>query len=44
LTVVPAARVGSLVSRRVSVSWLRRALAVLIALAAVRIWVSVLFL
>jgi uncharacterized membrane protein YfcA len=42
LTVVPAARVGSLVSRKVSVSWLRRTLAVLIALAAVRIWVSVL--
>lgn len=43
LTVVPAARVGSLVSRRVSVSWLRRALAVLITLAAIRIWVSLLF-
>jgi uncharacterized membrane protein YfcA len=43
LTVVPATRVGSLVSRRVAVFWLRRALAVLITLAAVRIWVSVLF-
>jgi len=43
LTVAPAARVGSLVSRRVPVLGLRRALAVLIALAAIRIWVSVLF-
>lgn len=43
LTVIPASRMGSLVSRGVSVLWLRRALAVLIALAAVRIWVSVLF-
>ena len=43
LTVIPASRMGSLLSRSVSVLWLRRALAVLIALAAVRIWVSVLF-
>jgi uncharacterized membrane protein YfcA len=43
LTVIPAARVGSLVSRRVPVLRLRRALAVLIAIAAIRIWVSVLF-
>jgi hypothetical protein len=43
LTVVPAARVGSLVSRRVPVLKLRRALAVLIVMAAIRIWVSVLF-
>lgn len=43
LTVIPASRMGSLISRSVSVLWLRRALAVLIALAAVRIWVSVLF-
>jgi len=42
LTVIPAAHVGSLVSRRVPVSGLRRALAVLIAIAAVRIWISVL--
>ena len=42
LTVVPAARAGSLVSRRVPVLKLRRALAVLIAMAAIRIWVSVL--
>jgi uncharacterized membrane protein YfcA len=43
LTVVPAARVGSVVSRRVPVLGLRRALAILIALAAIRIWASVLF-
>jgi uncharacterized membrane protein YfcA len=43
LTVVPAARMGSLVSRKVPVSGLRRALAVLIAIAAIRMWVSVLF-
>ena len=43
LTVIPAARVGSLVSRRVPVLGLRRALAVLIVIAAIRIWVSVLF-
>ena len=42
LTVVPAARIGSLVSRRVPVLGLRRTLAVLIAIAAIRIWVSVL--
>jgi hypothetical protein len=42
LTVVPAVRVGSLVSRRMPVLGLRRALAVLIAIAAIRIWVSVL--
>ena len=43
LTVMPATRVGSLVSRRVPVLKLRRALAVLIVMAAIRIWVSVLF-
>jgi hypothetical protein len=43
LTVMPAARLGSLVSRRVPVLKLRRALAVLIVMAAIRIWVSVLF-
>ena len=43
LTVIPAARVGSLVSRRVPVLGLRRALAVLIAIAAIRIWITVLF-
>jgi len=42
LTVVPAAHMGSLTSRKVPVSELRRALAVLIAIAAIRIWVSVL--
>jgi uncharacterized membrane protein YfcA len=43
LTVIPAARVGSLISRRVPVLGLKRALAVLVAIAAIRIWVSVLF-
>lgn len=41
LTVVPAAHLGSRVSRRVPVLLLRRVLAVLVAAAAVRIWVSV---
>ena len=43
LTVIPAANLGSLVSRKTPVAWLRRVLAVLIAVAAIRIWVSVLF-
>jgi uncharacterized membrane protein YfcA len=42
LAVVPAARAGSLVSRRVPVLGLKRALAVLVAIAAIRIWASVL--
>ncbi len=42
LTVIPAAHVGSLVSRKVPVLGLRRALAVLIAVAAIRMWISVL--
>lgn len=43
LTVIPAAHLGSLVSRKTPVTRLRRVLAVLIAAAAIRIWVSVLF-
>ncbi len=43
LTVVPAAFLGSLVSRRVSIQRLKRALAVLIGLAAARIWISIFF-
>ncbi|MDP2646609.1 MAG: sulfite exporter TauE/SafE family protein, partial [Desulfobacterales bacterium] len=43
LTVVPATYVGSLVSRRVPVPGLRKALAALIAIAAIRIWGSFLF-
>ena len=43
LTVVPAVHVGSLVSQRVPVLGLRRALSILIAFAAIRIWVSLLF-
>ena len=42
LAVIPAARIGSLVSRRVPVFGLRRVLAILIAIAAIRIWASVL--
>jgi uncharacterized membrane protein YfcA len=41
LTVVPATHLGGRVSRRVQVAALRRLLAVLIGLAAVRIWASV---
>jgi uncharacterized membrane protein YfcA len=43
LTVIPAAHLGSLVSRRTSVSGLSRTLAVLIAATAIRMWLSVLF-
>ncbi len=43
LTVILAAHLGSLVSRRVPVSRLRQILAVLIAVAAIRMWISVLF-
>ncbi len=43
LTVVPAAFLGSLVSRRVSVHHLKRALALLIGLAAVRMWIAIFF-
>jgi uncharacterized membrane protein YfcA len=43
LTVVPSASLGSRISHRVPVIQLRRVLAVLISLAAVRIWISVLF-
>ncbi len=43
LTVLPAASVGGHVSRKVPVQWLRKLLAVLIGLAAVRMWGSLLF-
>ncbi len=43
LTVIPAAALGGLVSRRVSVLHLRRLLAILIGTAAIRMWVSVFF-
>ena len=39
LTVVPAAVLGGLVSRLVSVLYLRRLLALLIGIAAVRMWI-----
>ena len=42
LAVVPAAHLGGRLSRRVPVIRLRRVLAVLIAAAAIRIWVSIL--
>ena len=41
LTVAPAAHLGGRVSRRVPVARLRKVLAILIAAAAVRIWMSV---
>lgn len=43
LTVLPAASMGGHVSRKVPVQWLRKLLAVLIGLAAVRMWGSLLF-
>lgn len=43
LTVLPAAYVGSFVSRKVPVSRLRQALAILIAVAAIKMWDSLLF-
>jgi uncharacterized membrane protein YfcA len=42
LTVLPAASVGGHISRKVPVQWLRKLLAVLIGLAAVRMWGSLL--
>ena len=42
LTVVPATLIGGRLSPRVPVARLRRVLAVLIAAAAVRIWISIL--
>lgn len=38
---IPATIIGSLISKQVSFLWLKRTLAVLIAVAAVRIWLSV---
>ncbi|MBW2370552.1 MAG: sulfite exporter TauE/SafE family protein, partial [Deltaproteobacteria bacterium] len=43
LTVLPAASVGGHVSRKVPVQWLRKLLAVLIGLTAIRMWGSFLF-
>lgn len=43
ITVLPAAFVGGHVSRKVPVQWLRKLLAVLIGLAAARMWGSLLF-
>lgn len=44
MTVAPAAVFGELVSRLVSVLYLRRLLAFLIGIAAVRMWISLLIL
>ena len=43
LTVIPAATVGSYVSRRIPIAKLRWVLAILIAVAAVRMWISIFF-
>ena len=43
LATIPATLVGSLVSKRISIVYLKRILAVLIAIAAVRIWLSILW-
>lgn len=43
LTVIPAASWGGSISRRVPVHYLRRLLATLIALAAIRMWISLIF-
>jgi uncharacterized membrane protein YfcA len=43
IATIPATLLGSLISRRVSFVYLKRILAVLIAVAAVRIWFSVLW-
>jgi len=43
LTVIPFASVGGHVSRKVPVRWLRKLLAILIGLAAARMWASLLF-
>lgn len=43
LTVLPAAWVGGHASRKMPVQWLRKLLAVLIGLAAIRMWSSLLF-
>jgi hypothetical protein len=41
LIVTPAVFLGSLASRKLPVEWLRRILAILIAIAALRIWLSI---
>ena len=43
ISTIPATYIGSLASKRVSFVWLKRILAVLIAVAAVRIWISILW-
>ena len=41
ISTIPATLIGSLASKRVSFVWLKRILAILIAVAAVRIWLSI---
>ena len=43
ISTIPATYIGSLVSKQVSFVWLKRILAILIAVAAVRIWISILW-
>ena len=43
ISTIPATYIGSMVSKEVSFAWLKRILAVLIAVAAVRIWISILW-
>lgn len=43
LSVIPATFIGSLASRSVSIVWLKRILALVIAFAALRIWYSILW-
>jgi uncharacterized membrane protein YfcA len=43
ISTIPATYIGSMVSKEVSFVWLKRILAVLIAVAAVRIWISILW-
>jgi uncharacterized membrane protein YfcA len=43
ISTIPATYIGSMVSKEVSFIWLKRILAILIAIAAVRIWFSILW-
>ena len=43
ISAIPATYLGSLASKSVSFVWLKRILAILIAVAAVRIWISILW-
>jgi uncharacterized membrane protein YfcA len=43
ISTIPATLIGSLASKNVSFVWLKRILAILIAVAAVRIWISIIW-